>query len=155
MSRCAALVHLLTLYLQDTLAVGLNLALVLVAVAALTRLLVSISKIHQAAVLNPPSHSNKYMDSYSSGSYSRCSHSRDYHHRRSPPPAPQLASSHLPTLSRDESELEELTSELVNRLAVSNIYSTRSSYRPSSHALASSRRSRSRSRTPQPSRRWY
>ncbi|KAI5988014.1 hypothetical protein EDD15DRAFT_2520430 [Pisolithus albus] len=59
---------------------------------------------------DPPSHSNKYMDSYSSGSYSRCSRSRDYHHRRSPPPAPQLASSHLPTLSRDESELEELTS---------------------------------------------
>ncbi|KAI5994692.1 hypothetical protein EDD15DRAFT_754390 [Pisolithus albus] len=104
---------------------------------------------------DPPSHSNKYMDSYSSGSYSRCSRSRDYHHRCSPPPAPQLASSHLPTLSRDESELEELTSELVNRLAVSNIYSTRSSYRPSSHALASSRRPRSRSRTPQPSRRWY
>ncbi|KAI5999119.1 hypothetical protein EDD15DRAFT_133312 [Pisolithus albus] len=110
------------------------------------------SRLHRE---DPPSRSYKYMDSYSSGSYSRCSRSRDYHHRRSPPPAPQLASSHLPTLSRDESELEELTSELVNRLVISNIYSTRSSYRPSSHALASSRRSCSRSRTPQPSRRWY
>ncbi|KAI5999665.1 hypothetical protein EDD15DRAFT_75038 [Pisolithus albus] len=102
---------------------------------------------------DPPSRSNKYMDSYSSGSYSRRSRSRNYHHRRSPPPAPQLASSHLRTLSRDESELDELASELVNRFTASNIYSTRSSY--SSHALASSRRSRSCSRTPQPSRRWY
>ncbi|KAI5980712.1 hypothetical protein EDD15DRAFT_2431683 [Pisolithus albus] len=104
---------------------------------------------------DPPSRSHRYIDSYSSGSYSRRSRSRDYHHRRSPPPAPSIGRSHLPSLSRDESEREELASEPVNRLTASSIYSTRSSYRPSSHALASLRRSPSRSRTPQPSRRWY
>ncbi|KAI5981598.1 hypothetical protein EDD15DRAFT_2203763 [Pisolithus albus] len=54
-TRCATLDHPLALYLQATLAVELYLALalILVAVAALTCLLISISKIHQAAVLSP------------------------------------------------------------------------------------------------------
>ncbi|KAI6022484.1 hypothetical protein BKA83DRAFT_4279373 [Pisolithus microcarpus] len=102
---------------------------------------------------DPPSRSHRYIDSYSSGSYSRRSRSRDHHHCRSPPPAPSLGRSHQPTLSRDKPELERLASQLVNRLTASSIYSTRSSY--SSHPPARSRRSRSRSRTPQPSRRWY
>ncbi|KAI6011015.1 hypothetical protein BKA83DRAFT_4396924 [Pisolithus microcarpus] len=102
---------------------------------------------------DPPSRGHRYIDSYSSGSYSHRSRSRDHHHRRSPPPAPSLGRSHQPTLSRDNPSLDRLASELVNRLASSSIYSTRSSY--SSHAPAHSRRSRSRSRTPQPSRRVY
>ncbi|KAI6020902.1 hypothetical protein BKA83DRAFT_4292632 [Pisolithus microcarpus] len=99
---------------------------------------------------DPPSRSHRYIDSYLSGSYSRRSRSRDYHHRHSPPPAPR---SHLPTLSRDKPTLDQLASQLVNRLTASGIYSTRSSH--GSHPPAYSRRSRSRSRTPQPSRRWY
>ncbi|KAI6011996.1 hypothetical protein BKA83DRAFT_4373678 [Pisolithus microcarpus] len=86
-----------------------------------------------------PSRGRRYPQSYSSGSHSRRSRSRDHHHRRSPPPTPSLGRSHQPTLSRDKPELERLASQLVNRLTAS----TRS------------RRSRSRSRTPQPSRRVY
>ncbi|KAI6036957.1 hypothetical protein BKA83DRAFT_4170075 [Pisolithus microcarpus] len=97
-----------------------------------------------------PSCSRRYPQSYSSGSHSRHSRSRDRHIRRSPPPAPLLECSRLPTLSRDNPELDELASQLVSRLAS---YSTHSSH--SRHALAHSRRLRSRSRTPQPSRRWY
>ncbi|KAI6015538.1 hypothetical protein BKA83DRAFT_4343005 [Pisolithus microcarpus] len=100
-----------------------------------------------------PSCSRRYPQSYSSGSHSRHSRSRDRHIRRSPPPAPLLECSCLPTLSRDKPALDQLASQLVNRLAASSIYSTRSSH--SSHPPAHSRRSRSRSRTPQPSRRWY
>ncbi|KAI6032320.1 hypothetical protein BKA83DRAFT_4212623 [Pisolithus microcarpus] len=88
-----------------------------------------------------PSCSRRYPQSYSSGSHSRHSHSRDRHIRRSPPPAPLL---------EGNPELDELASQLVSRLAS---YSTRSSH--SRHAPAHSRRLRSRSRTPQPSRRWY
>ncbi|KAI6013120.1 hypothetical protein BKA83DRAFT_4363375 [Pisolithus microcarpus] len=97
-----------------------------------------------------PSCSRRYPHSYSSRSHSRRPRSRDYHHRRSPPPAPR---SHLPTLSRDKPTLDQLASQLVNRLTASGIYSTRSSH--GSHPPAYSRRSRSRSRTPQPSRKWY
>ncbi|KAI6016445.1 hypothetical protein BKA83DRAFT_4336244 [Pisolithus microcarpus] len=50
MPRCAALIHPLALYLQDTLAVDLNLALVLAAVAARARHLPCTSRIHQATV---------------------------------------------------------------------------------------------------------
>ncbi|KAI6020776.1 hypothetical protein BKA83DRAFT_231576 [Pisolithus microcarpus] len=98
---------------------------------------------------NSPSRSSRYVHSYLSGSHSCRSRSRD-HRRRSPPPAPLLGCSRLPTLSRDNPDLDRLSSQLVSRLAS---YSTRSSY--SSHAPAHSRRSRSRSRTPQPSRRVY
>ncbi|KAI6016596.1 hypothetical protein BKA83DRAFT_4332339, partial [Pisolithus microcarpus] len=84
---------------------------------------------------NSPSRSSRYLHSYSSGSHSRHSRSRD-HRRRSPPPAPLLGCSRLPTLSRDNPDLDRLASQLVSRLAS---YSTRSSY--SSHAPAHSRRS--------------
>ncbi|KAI6019287.1 hypothetical protein BKA83DRAFT_4303829 [Pisolithus microcarpus] len=100
-----------------------------------------------------PSHSRRYLHSYSNGSHRRRSRSRDHHHRRSPPPAPLLECSRLPTLSRDKPALDQLASQLVDRLRSSGTYSTRLSH--SSHTPARSRRSRSRSRTPQPSRRWY
>ncbi|KAI6019273.1 hypothetical protein BKA83DRAFT_4303662, partial [Pisolithus microcarpus] len=100
-----------------------------------------------------PSPFRRYLQSYSSRSHSRRSHSRDHYHRRSPPPAPLLECSRLPILSRDKPALDQLASQLVNRLVSSSTYSTRSSH--SSHTPAHSRRSRSRSRTPQPSRRWY
>ncbi|KAI6026218.1 hypothetical protein BKA83DRAFT_4240350, partial [Pisolithus microcarpus] len=51
MPRCAALIHPLALYLQDTLAVDLNLALVLAAMADCTRHLTRASRIHQATVV--------------------------------------------------------------------------------------------------------
>ncbi|KIK15631.1 hypothetical protein PISMIDRAFT_687091 [Pisolithus microcarpus 441] len=51
MPRCAALVHPLTPYLQETLAVDLNLALVLAAMAACARHLPCTSRTHQAAVV--------------------------------------------------------------------------------------------------------
>ncbi|KAI6010477.1 hypothetical protein BKA83DRAFT_4402526, partial [Pisolithus microcarpus] len=56
MHCCAALVHPLALYLQDTLAVDLDLTLVLAAVAARARHLPCTSRIHQAAVIGTCSH---------------------------------------------------------------------------------------------------
>ncbi|KAI6017263.1 hypothetical protein BKA83DRAFT_4326414, partial [Pisolithus microcarpus] len=56
MHCCAALVHPLALYLQDTLTVNLDLTLVLTAVAACARHLPCTSRIHQAAVIGTHSH---------------------------------------------------------------------------------------------------
>ncbi|KAI6098844.1 hypothetical protein EDD16DRAFT_542831 [Pisolithus croceorrhizus] len=88
--------------------------------------------------------------SYSSRPRSRDSRdSRDYRHGHSPPPAPRLAYSRLPEISRDEpTPVRPVDMFLASR--ISSIWSSRSS-----HASAHSRRSRSRSHTPQPSRRLY
>ncbi|KAI6113211.1 hypothetical protein EDD16DRAFT_1158054 [Pisolithus croceorrhizus] len=88
--------------------------------------------------------------SYSSRPRSRNSrNSRDYRYCRSPPPVPRLAYSRLPELSRDEPPpVQPVDMFLASR--ISSIQSSRSS-----HASTHLRRSRSRSRTPQPSRRLY
>ncbi|KAI6127472.1 hypothetical protein EDD16DRAFT_288155 [Pisolithus croceorrhizus] len=91
-----------------------------------------------------------HLYSYSSGPRSRDSRdSCDHWHGCSPPPVPRLAYSRLPEISRDE----PTPVQPVDMFLASRISSIRSSR--SSHASAHSRRSRSRSRTPQPSCRLY
>ncbi|KAI6007042.1 hypothetical protein EDD15DRAFT_17408 [Pisolithus albus] len=98
------------------------------------------------------------LRSYSYSSRLRSPDSRDYprdyqYYVRSPPPTPRPTYSHLPEFSRDEPDPVWPTSRLVDKTGSSTSYDTRQSH--STHVSANSRRSRSRSRTPQPSRRWY
>ncbi|KAI5996733.1 hypothetical protein EDD15DRAFT_2194958 [Pisolithus albus] len=99
------------------------------------------------------SHDLDNLRSYSYSSRLRSPDSRDYPRDyqycvRSPPPAPRPTYSRLPEFSRDEPDPVWPTSRLVDKTGSSTSYDTRQSR--STRVSANSRRSRSRSRTPQP-----